>query len=187
MPLSPTVERDELHHRTISMKAYRRKDGLFDVEAHLRDTKPFDFGRLGRTDPLPAGESQHDLWLRIVLDDQFTVRAIEAASDTTPFSICPKASSALTVLVGERIGKGWSKIVRERLARVDNCTHLVELLLPLATTALMGIRGGTPLAVRFPPGVAPSYLDSCYAWSAEREMVATILPAYQRKRADAGN
>ena len=48
MPLSPTVEREELHHRNISMKVYRRKDGLFDVEAHLRDTKPFDFHRVGR-------------------------------------------------------------------------------------------------------------------------------------------
>ena len=42
--------------------------------------------------------------------------------------------ASLSVLVGARIGKGWSKLVRERLQRVDNCTHLVELLMPLATT-----------------------------------------------------
>ena len=32
MPLPSTTEREELHHRTISMKVFRRKDGLYDVE-----------------------------------------------------------------------------------------------------------------------------------------------------------
>ena len=89
--------------------------------------------------------------------------------------------ASLSVLVGARIGKGWSKLVRERLQRVDNCTHLVELLMPLATTALMGTRGAQPIAVRFPPGKRPSQMDTCYAWSIEREMVGNAWPEYSKK------
>jgi hypothetical protein len=181
MPLPSHSEREELHHRTISMKVFRRTDGLYDVEAHLVDTKPFPFERVNQPAPLPPGQPLHDLWLRLVVDDQATVRAVEAASDTTPFDICPQAGASLSVLVGERIGRGWSKVVRERLPRIDNCTHLAELLLPLATTALMGLRGVRPLTVRFPPGERPSQLDSCYAWSAEREMVGQVWPQYSRK------
>ena len=163
------------------MKVFRRKDGLYDVEAHLVDTKPFAFERVNRPDPLPAGQPQHDLWVRLVLDDEHTLRAVEAASDTTPVAICPRAGGSLSVLVGERIGKGWSKVVRERLQRLDNCTHLVELLMPMATTALMGTRGAKPIAVRFPPGARPTQLDTCYAWSTEREMVGNAWPEFSKK------
>jgi hypothetical protein len=41
MPLSPPVSREELHTRAITLHGYRRDDGLFDIEAHLIDTKPF--------------------------------------------------------------------------------------------------------------------------------------------------
>ena len=163
------------------MKVFRRKGGLYDVEAHLVDTKPFAFERVNRPDPLPAGQALHDLWVRLVLDDEHTLLAVEAASDTTPFAICPQAGASLSALVGTRIGKGWSKDVRERLQRIDNCTHLVERLMPLATTARMGTRGTQPIAVRFPPGKRQSQLDSCYAWSAEREMVGNAWPEYSRK------
>lgn len=181
MPLTAAAEREEIHQRIISMKAYRRKDGLFDVEAHLHDSKPFAFQRVGRADPLPAGASQHDLWLRLTVDADHVVRAVESASDTTPFAICPQGGASLGALVGAKVGKGWSKIVRERLARVDNCTHLVEMLAPLATVVLMGLRAGKPVSERFPAGVPPKELDSCYAWSAERSEVARMFPAYQRK------
>ena len=54
MPL-PARARREIHHRSIDMRAYAREDGLFDVEAHLVDTKPFDFDRFASPQPfLPA-------------------------------------------------------------------------------------------------------------------------------------
>ena len=43
MPLPPTVEREPLHLRSIELRGYKRADGLYDIEGHLVDTKPFDF------------------------------------------------------------------------------------------------------------------------------------------------
>ena len=41
MPLSPPEARERLHTRSIEINGYRRSDGLYDIEAHLTDTKTF--------------------------------------------------------------------------------------------------------------------------------------------------
>ena len=47
MPLPPSVEREELHHRSISMKVYRRKDGLYDVGGASRRYQAFFLSAAG--------------------------------------------------------------------------------------------------------------------------------------------
>ena len=55
--LDPTVAREPLHRRTIEIHGYKREDGLYDIEGHLVDTKPYDFKLAagvrarGRADP----------------------------------------------------------------------------------------------------------------------------------------
>ena len=39
MPLSEPAAARLLHLRDISLRGYHRADGLFDIEAHIRDTK----------------------------------------------------------------------------------------------------------------------------------------------------
>jgi hypothetical protein len=83
---------------------------------------------------MPAGQPLHDIWVRLTVDGEFVVRAIEAASDVTPWSICKEAEGTLQVLVGEKLARGWSAKVKERLRGAASCTHLMEMLIPLATT-----------------------------------------------------
>lgn len=180
MPLPSSTEREELHQRAITMKSYRRNDGLFDIEAHLVDTKPFSYQLPNGAPPVPAGQPLHDMWLRLVVDTGLTIHAVHASSDSTPYAICPQALSSLQALVGERIGKGWAKLIREKLPRLQTCTHHAELLIPLATAAFMGVRGSRPFSDRFPEGASPQDLDTCYAWSAGGEMVASFFPQFQR-------
>lgn len=40
MPLSNPVPRVARHRRAITVEAYLREDGLWDIEARLMDTKP---------------------------------------------------------------------------------------------------------------------------------------------------
>jgi hypothetical protein len=183
MPLPASVQREAIHERRISMQAWRRVDGLYDVEAHLVDTKPFAFQRVTPPEPVPAGQALHDLWLRLVLDDQFRIHDIVAASDVTPFPLCREATATLSVLVGESIGRGWSKIVRERLGGHASCTHLAELMLPIATTAMQGIRGVRPASERLAPENKARQIDTCYAFDARREVVATVWPQFARRDA----
>ncbi len=176
MPLSKSTGRHEVHHRDIDMKAYRRDDGLFDVEAHLVDTKPFAFLRPSSPIPVPAGQALHDLWVRITVDQTFTVLDIEAASDVTPWGICKEAESTLSVLVGERLERGWSSKVKERLRGSASCTHLMEVLIPLATTALQGIRALHPEIHNTNRPGAEMQIDTCYAFSSRRQVVQLLWP-----------
>ena len=179
MPLSQSATRREVHHRVIDMRAYAREDGLYDVEAHLVDTKPFEFMRLSSPMPVPAGQSLHDLWVRMTVDSEYTVRAIEAASDVTPYGICKEAQNTLSVLVGERLVRGWSAKVKERLRGAASCAHLMEMLILIATTALQGIRGADPERRKKAEGPdADGNLDSCYAYGRSREVVQRMWPQH---------
>ncbi|HSW16889.1 MAG TPA: DUF2889 domain-containing protein [Ramlibacter sp.] len=181
MSLSPSAARREIHHRVIDMKAYARDDGWYDVEARLVDRKPFPFVRVGSMKNVAPGDALHDLWVRMTVDGEYVVRAIEASSDVTPYDICKEAERTLSVLVGEKIARGWSAKVKERLRGAASCTHLMEMLIPLATTALQGIRGIQPdrlVQMTAPDG--NSKVDSCYAYGAERELVQRLWPQLHR-------
>ena len=179
MPLPAAAPRSDIHHRVIDMRAYRREDGLYDVEAHLVDTKPFDLVRFGGISVVSAGNELHDLWIRLTVDNAFEVRDICAASDTTPHGVCKQAEGALQVLVGERLVKGWSHVVKERLRGAAGCTHLMEMLMPLASAALQGIRAvqrqGSESADLDHP---EAKLDTCWAYGRQREIVQRYWPEH---------
>lgn len=179
MPLSTPAARREAHHRIIDMQCYAREDGLYDVEARLVDTKPFDFERLSQPLPTPAGKPVHDISVRVTVDADYVVRAIEASSDVTPWPLCKEAEATLQVLVGERIARGWSAKVKERLRGAASCTHLMEMLIPLGTTAIQGIRGLQPKDERRPAvdGV-PAQLDTCFTYGRTRAVVQRLWPQH---------
>jgi hypothetical protein len=176
MPLPDPSARREIHHRTIDMRAFARDDGLFDVEARLIDCKPFDYVRPSSATPVPAGHALHDLSVRLTLDTDFTVKEIAASSDVTPWALCREAEATLQVLVGERVARGWSSRVKERLRGAAGCTHLMEMLVTMGTTALQGIRGADP-ARRI---TVESKLDSCYAYGRQRSVVKMLWPEHHR-------
>ena len=179
MPLPAPSARKEIHHRVIDMRAYARDDGLYDVEAHLVDRKPFEFKRINSPVPLAAGQPLHDLWIRLSIDEEYVVQAIHAASDVTPYPLCKEAESTLRVLIGERIASGWSIKVKERLRGAASCTHLMEMLIPMATTAYQGIRALQ--RQRSPDSRAQrplAQLDSCYAYSRKRDVVRMFWPEH---------
>jgi hypothetical protein len=116
----------------------------------------------------------------MAVDEDFTVREIEASSDTTPYGLCKEAENTLSVLVGERIVRGWSARVKELLRGAASCTHLMEMLLPMGTTALQGIRalrndGGANLEAH------ANKVDTCYAYGSTREIVQKLWPARYRR------
>ena len=178
MPLTEPDARREIHSRVIDMKAYERDDGMYDVESHLVDRKPFAFTRFSTPQPWPAGMPLHDLRIRVTLDRDLVVRAIEASSDMTPHGICKEAERTLSVLVGERIARGWTSLVKERLRGAASCTHLMEMLLSIGTTALQGIRAMRVDAERGDIQAATNKIDSCYAYGRQREVVQRLWPQH---------
>ena len=177
MPLSPPTPRRRIHDRVITMSAFERDDGFFDIESHLVDTKPMPIHRMMSKETNPAGSHLHDLLIRFTVDEHFIIQNIEAASDTTPYQICKEAENTLSVLVGEQVGKGWSRIVKAKLRGTVSCTHLMEMLIPMATVAFQGITG-----LRFNVSTheqvkpIPELINSCYAFADHREVVMQLWP-----------
>lgn len=178
MPLPPSVPREALHLRRIELRGFRRVDGLYDIEAHMVDTKTETITVGGGRAVAPA-EPIHDMSVRLVLDEDLNVLDIAACTDASPHGICQGATSTLQCLKGLRIGPGWSKAIRERLAGRKGCTHLTELLKPLATVAfqtLWKVRESQPAAVD--ASGKPRKIDSCYAYASNREIVQVRWPMH---------
>src|SRR5581483_2991 len=114
---------------------------------------------------IPAGEPVHDMWLRLTLDDKLKVHDVEAAVDRSPYPPCPHAVASLAVLKGHSIAPGWSLLVKKLLGGAKSCTHLMELLMPIATTAYQTMAPHRRAAAAPVPGQRPGKIDSCYAYS----------------------
>lgn len=180
MPLSAPVAREHFHTRRIECQGYQRADGLWDIEAFMVDTKTYAFHNSWRGDMQP-GTPLHGMALRITLDEKFVVHDIEAVTDHSPFPACPDILPNFSRLKGERIGRGWGRRVKELLGGVQGCTHLVELLAPVATTAFQTIRPGgrgNGIAQAETPEIRKRrtvLINSCHAWAEDGEVVRRLL------------
>ncbi|PRE16133.1 DUF2889 domain-containing protein [Burkholderia multivorans] len=176
------VAREPLHTRQITFEGFRRSDGLFEIEGYLTDRKPHDFAPPSSPRVVPAHEPIHDLGLRVVFDLDMIVHEVETFIRAYPYRECPGGGATLQALVGLRIGAGWSGEVRKRLPPGDTCTHLREILIPLATAAIQTVnplRSQTLLDATDASG-KPLKIDSCFAYGASRELVLQRWPAFHR-------
>lgn len=181
MPLPRPTPRKLLHTRQVDLRGYLREDGLVDIEAHLTDKKPFSFANRDR-DGILAGEPLHEMWVRMTVTGDLEIIACEASMDATPYAICPQIAPNMGRLVGLTIGKGFLRSANVRMAGVEGCTHLRELLQPLATTAfqtLVSLRlgeSGTPdqAPVTSEPHAGAKVINSCHAYNEEGPVIARL-------------
>ncbi|HXH03859.1 MAG TPA: DUF2889 domain-containing protein [Candidatus Competibacteraceae bacterium] len=180
MPLSkPNSPRELLHTRTVICRGYRRADGLWDIEGQMTDVKSYGFPNQDRGGWISAGEPLHGMWLRLTLDDHLTVVDAEASTDHAPFAVCPRISERYRKLVGLRIAPGWNRKVKELFAGVQGCTHLTELLGPVATTAIQTLHSRSredEAAARSKR--PPRFLDTCHALASDGEVVKREWPQF---------
>ena len=132
MPLPPPpVVRQTLHHRDIAVRGYKRADGLFDIEGHLQDTKELEFRVASGL--RKAGEPIHSMWLRITIDNTFTIVDADAASDAMPYEgYCNTITPDYKKLVGLAIRPGFSNKVKELL---KNRTRKLSALPAIVTSS----------------------------------------------------
>lgn len=179
IPLSSTVSRQSIHTRSVIMHGYRRDDGLWDMEGELVDVKGCDLAGLYRNH-IPAGEPIHKMRVRVTVDDDFLIHAVEACTDFAPFPMCADITPVFSALKGLSLGRGFGREMRHRFSGRQGCTHIMELLAGIATTAFQTIY---PLLLqeRGQPEGRPGLIDSCHALAADGEVVADLWPAYSTR------
>lgn len=138
--LSTPQEREQLHTRNITCQAFRRNDGLYDIEGEMRDRKHYDFPNDLRG-TVNALEPYHHMQVRLTVDSNLIVVAAEAITLAGPFRVCPDAALNVSGMVGVQIGPGWRRACQKAIGGPAGCTHITELMGPMATTALQTIFG----------------------------------------------
>ena len=187
MGLPQPATREKKHHRKIDCEGFLRSDGLWDIDVHMVDTRTYDcaYDELHRGGLIEAGNPVHDMWLRFTIDLDFLVHDVQAASDQTPFPVCPRAAGAMRELIGLRIGSGWMKQVRERVGTDKSCTHLMDLLGQLTATAYQTLHASIEeREAKRPSREKPPILDTCIALSSSGEVVRKRWPEFYRPQAN---
>lgn len=181
MDLSPHAPRKLLHVRSVECRGYIRDDGLWDIEGSITDVKSYPFESRWRG-LVVAGDPVHEMSIRLTVDDRLNIKSAEAFTRRSPYEVCPSAAWSFSKLAGLRIKGGWMNAVKERYGRALGCTHLMELLYPVGTTAFQtvfsyrqdlmrekGMAEGEAMRRRGPP------TNSCYALAEDGPVVKRML------------
>ncbi len=172
-----------VHTRQIICRGYRRKDGLWQIEASVADEKgqavPFN-----SRPSVAAGEMIHHLSLSVVIDDDYRIRDASAKTMAAPWPVCTDIAADYRKLIGLRIGPGFTRAVRKILGGTHGCTHLTDLL---------GQVGNTYMQASFPDRLARqrqtgedprqwpdsgtlAFVDGCHAWRKDGPVLAGEYP-----------
>jgi hypothetical protein len=185
MPLSTPAPRKLAHTRAIEVKGYEREDGLWDIEAELKDTKAQAHSRRHGGADRKAGEPVHHMRLRLTIDLDMRIHDAEAVTDTGPYPFCGDITPNFKSLTGLTIGRGWRREINERLGGVKGCTHLVELLGPMGTTAFQATGRAREARREAAPPAAPKkpyQIGSCHAYREDSPAVLERWPAFYKGR-----
>ncbi len=193
MPLSPPIGRQHLHTRRVTCQGFFREDGLWDIEGRITDEKSYEHANEWRG-PLKPGDFVHDMSIRLTIDPRFTIVDVEAVTDRSPYSMCGDITPDFKKLIGLRIGGGFHRAVRERLGGIHGCTHIVELLGPVATTAFQTVasrkaqdldrahraKAGVPVVDddAGKPRRKPYMLDTCHTWASDSPVTRRWVPDF---------
>ena len=118
-----------------------------------------------------------------------TIIEAETTMRATPYPTCIEVEPILQRLVGERIGKGWRELVRQKIGRLETCTHLAELLGPAVTALFQTMScGKTPehrdsLDGQRSAGERPFFIGGCHSWRTDGPIVAEMFPQFATKPA----
>ena len=179
MPLPVSeVERELTHTRRVRYEGYKRADGLWDIEAHLLDTKNHDYQL--KTGIRRAGQPIHDMRVRLTIDRSFTIVDALASSDAVPYpGGCEAITPAYRKLIGLNLLRGFRKRLAELFGGMKGCTHLTELLAGVPTAAIQTFAG--EIRPDREEARKPFQLDQCHALDTTGETVRQWYPRWYRK------
>ena len=178
-----TEQPQDIHNRVITCKGYKRDDNLWDIEGHIVDTKPYSFPNKDRGGEIKAGEALHEMWVRLTIDLEMNIHDAEGCIDASPFNYCHTISPIIKQLIGLQIAPGWTKRTRALMGGKKGCTHLTELLGPIATTAyqtMVSARGEYAKARENDDATKPTFINQCYSLAVDSPVVLENWPQFAK-------
>lgn len=190
--MSDAPARRHVHTRSIRIDAYARADGLWDLEAHLTDTKSKDFTLA--TGVRGVGDPVHEMRLAVTIDTHLNIVAASASSPWVPYpGYCDAIGPDYGKLVGLNLAHDFRRHVRERLGGIKGCTHLTELAWVLPSAAVQAFANEVYQTRdkshpdHHTDARKPFQLDRCHALRSDSAAVATFYPRWYREKAETHN
>lgn len=176
-------DRQLVHTRRITCRAFRLGNGDMEIEATLTDEKDQEVAFRSRP-PVPAGGFMHRMALTLTVDCADVIQAVKAQTRQAPWPMCGGVDIAYRGLIGLRIGAGFTLNVRKLLGGIKGCTHLTELLFQAANAYMQASwpdRVARQVAVdpdprHWPDKTALSFVNQCHAWSLDGQTMAQEYP-----------
>ncbi|QUN32778.1 DUF2889 domain-containing protein (plasmid) [Cupriavidus sp. KK10] len=182
-PTTPT--RQPIHVRRITCTGYERSDGLFDIEGEMQDISPTGTDLLFKL--VPPGAAIHHMRIVLTVDRDLLIHDVSASIEAGPTVHCPDISPAYAGLKGLQIRGGFRQKVKAIVGGVNGCTHLTELLGPMATTAMqttMAVmrreRNGNKPTPDGKPIPRPMLINSCHTYREDGETAKLLWPEGRR-------
>jgi hypothetical protein len=175
--------RRPLHLRRIHCEGFLRDDGLIDIEGTLVDTKPVPLELVSKV--VPAGDAIHQMRIRLTIDRTRRIVAAQAFSEHTPYVTCMEVEAAYAQLVGLRIEPGFTREVKRMFRGTAGCSHMTELLPPMASTAFQLLWADGEFGGADDEGSRErtSPLGGCHALALDGHVVRTYFPEHAKERA----
>lgn len=169
-----------MHSRATLVQVYAREDGLFEVEAELRDTKTRDMQLSAGV--RKAGDPVHDMLLHLVVDAQLNILEAGSESRAVPYpGHCDQHGNAYGRLKGLNLLKGFRAAVKQQLSGVHGCTHLTELCQVLPTAVIQAFAGDViDTREGTDDGQPPFQIDRCHALRRDGAVVKAHYPRWYR-------
>ena len=176
MPLpAPECPRQASHQRAITVQAFARSDGLWDIEGQITDVWPEPVTKAGGM--LAGGEPMHSMSLRLTVDRSATIVAVQAVTDAGPYDrACGAITPAYEQLVGVKVARGYRDTIRRLFGRTAGCTHINELANVMGSAVHQALWDDLKSA----GDERPSAIDGCHALSSSGPQVAHFYPQWYR-------
>jgi hypothetical protein len=159
-----------VHTRDIKTQAFRREDGLWDIEATLLDFKDKDFHLASGVKP--KGQAIHQMVLTVTIDTKFNIVDAHTKMHAAPYDEhCKTIEPDYQKLIGLNLANGFRGAVKERLSGISGCSHMTELCSVLPTVAIQAFAGEIVKVVDHGSGTMPFQLNRCHALRTDGETV----------------
>ena len=179
MPLTESAARKLAHTRVVTCQGFEREDGLWDIEGRIVDTKPYRFQNRDRGGWIEADEALHDMSIRLTINLDLEIIDTDAVIDHSPYNYCKSVAAVARNLIGLKIAPGFTQKSKQAMGLGRGCTHLTELLGPVATTAIQTIASAkSRRGNKDGKSGKPAFLDTCHTYASDSPVVKLHWPDY---------
>jgi hypothetical protein len=160
------LKKVKVHTRSIRIDTYSADQDRIVVEGTLEDTRPLPFYNI--VDQRREPGTVHQMVVRLLIGNMPSkILDAEAEMNTIPMEDCAPAIGSVKKLVGMEIAPGFTKAAKDRLGRLEGCSHLTSLILTLGSAIVQGMgahRRRTPASQKDKESLLQFVKNTCCAW-----------------------